>query len=109
MQGSMSDDGWRESTNDEQRWKEEVAGVQAATQQVERKERRRREERVRQKVRGDGFLEAQREPRVSCVAGWREPSGRERSNEQTQLRPVMILGMRGAKERAVTSVIRLLN
>jgi hypothetical protein len=65
----MSDDGWRESTKDEQRWMEEVAGVQAATRQVERKEERRRKEREGQKVREDGFLEAQREPRVSCVAG----------------------------------------
>jgi len=39
------------------------------TRQVERKERRRRKEREGQKVRDDGFLEAQREPRVSCVAG----------------------------------------
>ena len=33
------------------------------------KKEERRKEREGQKVRDDGFLEAQREPRVSCVAG----------------------------------------
>ena len=88
---------------------EEVVGVQAAaTRQVERKERKKNGERKeRQKVRDDGFLEAQREPRVSCVAGcgnkW--PRTIKRTNPA---KASYDLGMRGAKERAVTSVIRLL-
>ena len=81
-----------------------AAGVQVARQRVERRERRRGKG-ERQKVRGDGFLEAQREPRVSCAAGcgnkW--PRTIKRTNPA---KASYDLGMRGAKERAVTSVIR---